>query len=1058
MNLTDALLSRLTRKYDKTAGPALALRLSYLTGQMTWEIADDVLTTSVIGGVGVNLSVDLTQYTIGSLATFLAGQPGYVVLYLDFNYANLSALALVQAEGDINTSNGDHMFVGTNPNWSLFAAYASELSTARAAVQAAPAEMATTTADGYWLDYLGSYYAVPRELGEPDQIFGPRIAAEVILPRQNNVAIEIALQEATGQPATCTDAVVFGNPLPVFDGSIAFDGTHFFNASAARIYNLFDISIGYALTGRQTPSDYADMVRRQIDRLRAAGTHLRNLTFAPSVMSDSVRAVSDALLEHWAQSSFFMSGPAVTSADIALGALDDLLLAAAISQDIGLAALTTIPGLSANLFGAGGFGATTTRVIQRVSAALSGQGLLPTAGTVIMLGRATFAGSSGLATSNLSLPTSALLAGVAGLTAGAGRAAAGVGVFVPSGSFATAASVIHPVLGSATFVGTASLSNPFSVEFSNEFGGGLSAVVSSATKSGAATFGALAAWGNPFSVEFSVEFGEGVFATRVPAGPGPRAASAILPSQGTLQAIGRAVVKASAPFTGTGGVSAIIGGQFAAAAFSGTTGLGATARRAMPGVAVFVPSGAFAAAAVISRPVLGAATFVGTATLSNPFSVEFSDQFGGGLSATVSAATKSGAATFSALAAWGNPFSVEFSTEFGEGVFATRVPPGPTTRAGSAALLAQGSLQSVARVVSKASATFAGGSTLTGVIAAQTTTATFNATASHASAAAISKPGIAVFVATAGVAFAASSVATRQATVTLPAQGALQASAQGTALIGATFTGAGGLTLSGILVPASAALSATAAFTAAAGRVVSGIGVFVPSGRLTANPITSHPVAASASFFGTASLSSPFSIEFSPEFGGGPSASITSQTKAGTASFFGTANWGNPFSIEFSPEFSEGIVATRVPAGPGPRAGSATLAGQGTLQSVGRVVNKASAAIAGAGVFTAIVAPQTTAAAFSGFASLAMATVTIKPGTAVFVPSGLLSVAATNEKPAKAVEVGAGQFVADTSVIRRFQAGATQFGAAGLLGGPNWWSTAFSGDFGGGAPNPTKVP
>lgn len=410
-SLVDKLLSRLTRMYDRTPGPLLALRLSYTGGQMSWAIAEDVLTTTVVGGVGEDQTVDLTQYTIGTLATYFAGLPGYVVPFLEGSVADFGAVALVEGGGNILESNGDHIYYGTNPNWSLFNAYARELTLARRAIQAAPAEMATTTADGEWLDYLGSYYAVPRELREPDATYGPRIAAEVLLPRQNNVAIELALQQATGQPATCSDALVYGNPLPIFDGSIAFDGTHFFNASASRIYNLFDVVIGYALVSRQSPGEFLDTVRRQIDRLRAAGTHLRNLTLGRSALADQVRPATDALVEVWSETSFFTA--VATSADFATASFAGLTarptsadnatatLKVGLTQTASFAAsatLTANPGTrmkaSAALPGAGLLTAVG-RGPQRASAAFAAAGQFK-AGGVPQSASATFAGSGRL--------------------------------------------------------------------------------------------------------------------------------------------------------------------------------------------------------------------------------------------------------------------------------------------------------------------------------------------------------------------------------------------------------------------------------------------------------------------------------------------------------------------------------------------------------------------------------------------------------------------------------------------------------------------------------------
>lgn len=344
MSTLDRLLGYLTGAYDSTAAPLLALRLSYETGQMQWSIAGDTLTTTPsIGGTGEALSVDLSLYTIATLSNFLGAQTGYEVLYLDQSgSSSLSALALVPGTGDIATSNGDHIYVAQNPIWTHLAAIAAELELAADAIRLGPLEMQTTTADDGWLDLLGSYYAVPRQLGEQDAQYSPRIPTEVILPRQNNTAIAAALEASTGQIATVDDAPVFGNPQPAFDGQIGFSGApHFYNASAALILNLFDVAIGYDLLGGLSPTDFLVLIRRQIDRLRAAGTHLRNLTLTASVMGDTYApGPTDALTEILDIQGITGSGESFDSGVVA-GIFPTLLVPLSFSSNAAIGALTT---------------------------------------------------------------------------------------------------------------------------------------------------------------------------------------------------------------------------------------------------------------------------------------------------------------------------------------------------------------------------------------------------------------------------------------------------------------------------------------------------------------------------------------------------------------------------------------------------------------------------------------------------------------------------------------------------------------------------------------------
>src|SRR3546814_8641630 len=158
MRLTQKLLSFLNRVFDKDPGRFLALRLRY-DGGMTWRVEDGYRHTTVSGGSGEDLAVDLSQYRIADLIIHLAAQPGYEIAYGDQTELSvLSALTLLDASGDIDLSNGDHLYAYTSVLWSYYEANAKELQLAGAQIPEAIAQMSTKTAQGDWLDGLGGYY------------------------------------------------------------------------------------------------------------------------------------------------------------------------------------------------------------------------------------------------------------------------------------------------------------------------------------------------------------------------------------------------------------------------------------------------------------------------------------------------------------------------------------------------------------------------------------------------------------------------------------------------------------------------------------------------------------------------------------------------------------------------------------------------------------------------------------------------------------------------------------------------------------------------------------
>lgn len=297
MRLTGKLLRLLGRVFNKDPAPFLALRLDY-DGGMVWKVEDAVLTTVVVGGSGVGLTVDLSDHTIGTLVTYLVGQPGYSVPYAETGELSLlSARVLLDGSKSIDTPNGDHLRGYTSVLWAWLESAATELRAARLAIEQMLLQLSTTTASDVWLDELGSYYGVPRLVGEFDASYGPRIIAEVLRPRGNNVAMEVAIKVFTGQDTEVTDADAFTElATPRFNGAWTFNGAFNFDAETTPLYGLFDVRYGYDLENGGSFLEFQTVITGLINRLRDAGTQLRSLTLTGSSLTDQVAAVVDGIL------------------------------------------------------------------------------------------------------------------------------------------------------------------------------------------------------------------------------------------------------------------------------------------------------------------------------------------------------------------------------------------------------------------------------------------------------------------------------------------------------------------------------------------------------------------------------------------------------------------------------------------------------------------------------------------------------------------------------------------------------------------------------------------
>lgn len=282
MRLTQKLLAYLNRVFDKDAHAFLALRLRYDGSSMAWSVKDGVLSTTVAGGSGAALSIDLSAHTVATLAAHLAGRPGYSVPYADASsLAQLSARVLIDGAGDQDTSNGDHLTGYTSVLWAFLEPMAAELDRAATQIKEMVEQMSLDTADGEWMDEIGSYYGVRRQTGEADRIYGPRIIAEVIRPKANNIAISEAIDKfLDGVTSAITDA-----PLDVTSNS----------------YGLFDAELDVSLEAMDGYG-YGLIISSAIDlieQLRDAGTHLRavrtRLTQTGNVYFGAVALLGDTL-------------------------------------------------------------------------------------------------------------------------------------------------------------------------------------------------------------------------------------------------------------------------------------------------------------------------------------------------------------------------------------------------------------------------------------------------------------------------------------------------------------------------------------------------------------------------------------------------------------------------------------------------------------------------------------------------------------------------------------------------------------------------------------------
>jgi hypothetical protein len=278
----DSLLARLHRIFDKDPKSALALRIGYDGTALTWRIADETLTTEVTGGTGEDLSIPLAEHTVTSLVAAIAGETGYSVPFVSSDLGSRSALILLDGEGDRAASNGDHLMGYTSLLWALLHPWARALRAAYLDMLEAVKQIYMHLASSDYLDVHGDYYGLMRFPNEADTDYRNRIIAAVLMPRNNNVAIQLALSVHLGVDpdeiwVIDADDTEYGDPL-YFDGTWAFDGSKSFNGRttpgdlwATRAQ--FSVVIPESVAGSTSRAALVAL----IDQYKAAGTRVLHI-------------------------------------------------------------------------------------------------------------------------------------------------------------------------------------------------------------------------------------------------------------------------------------------------------------------------------------------------------------------------------------------------------------------------------------------------------------------------------------------------------------------------------------------------------------------------------------------------------------------------------------------------------------------------------------------------------------------------------------------------------------------------------------------------------------
>ncbi len=182
--------------FDTTPVSVTAFRLSHAGGAVYWSVLDETLTATVAGSPH---TYALAEFTLASLVAALQAD-GFVAAEVDDRLLSRSAAILLELSGQSDLAFGDRVMAADNDLLrALFGGYARELRGAKLAVTEAIKQIVIPTSAGEWLANWGRLFGINRKTGQSDAEFAAYIPQEVARERINNIAIQQAIKDETGQ-------------------------------------------------------------------------------------------------------------------------------------------------------------------------------------------------------------------------------------------------------------------------------------------------------------------------------------------------------------------------------------------------------------------------------------------------------------------------------------------------------------------------------------------------------------------------------------------------------------------------------------------------------------------------------------------------------------------------------------------------------------------------------------------------------------------------------------------------------------------------------------------
>jgi len=169
--------------------------------KLQYTVEDNVFSCRVFSSFTNDIEIDLENLTIAQLVKKINTYHNYKATI--HSMGDTSAMRLAE----ISDSTDNMVYVFTSSTWKVFKALALELKDVKSMMGETLKQMSVQGSTGYNTDYWCGFLNNTRKTNEADIDFGIRAINEIKLPKSNNVALEVILEQYYGYSIDVIDLI-----------------------------------------------------------------------------------------------------------------------------------------------------------------------------------------------------------------------------------------------------------------------------------------------------------------------------------------------------------------------------------------------------------------------------------------------------------------------------------------------------------------------------------------------------------------------------------------------------------------------------------------------------------------------------------------------------------------------------------------------------------------------------------------------------------------------------------------------------------------------------------